>query len=359
MEDHMLRRRRLMPLAGGLVGLPLLLGLAGCGAASEDRTTSAAAPAAAEAGGAPAGADQAAPAERQNRAAAGAAKADGTTPAAPAGVQLLRTADVVVQVDNLATSAARVRAVAQSFGGTVSSEVTTFPDAPTPDDSDRTTVTSGETSSTAAVRSTRPGESVIVLRIPVASLDKAVDGVAGIGAVLSRTSTSQDVTADLVDVASRVKTQQAGVERVRQLLARASSLQDVVTLEAELTRRQSDLEALQARQASLADRAALSTLTVTLRTPAATAEVDRSNGFVAGLKRGWRAAMASTAVLLTLLGAMLPLIVLALVVGLPLAWWIRGRRARRRGYPAAPTDPAAWPGPVAPADPQKTPPPAP
>jgi hypothetical protein len=357
----MLRRRRLLTQAVPLAGLLLLLGLAGCGSEAGGSATSEAAPVADRAGGAPAPAADAAgqaAAQRQNLAGAGGSKADGTDPAALVGVQLIRTADIVVQVDHLATSAARVRAVAQSFGGTVSSEVTTFPDAPTPADPERATVTSEQASPSAPVRSTLPGESVIMLRIPVASLDKAVDGVAGIGTVLSRTSSSQDVTADLADVGSRVKTQQASVERVRQLLTRAASLQDIVALEAELTRRQSDLEALQARQASLADRAALSTLTVTLRTPSAAAEVDRSNGFMAGLKRGWRAAMTSTTVVLTLLGALLPLIVLALVVGLPLMWWIR-RRARHGGSPAAPAGPTTPTGPAAPPDPQKTPTPVP
>ena len=346
----MLRRRRFVTLAVALAGLPLLLGLASCGS-SAGTATSGTGPAMDRAGAPEAGvvAGQAAPASGPAGGADG--KAARTDPAALAGVQLIRTADIVLQVDHLDTSAARVRAVAQSVGGAVSSEVTTFPDSPTSTgpqtdapgggagQKDGAGQGSGSGPAT-VVRSTRPGESVIVLRVPVASLDQAIDRVTAVGTVLSRTSTSQDVTADLADVGSRVKTQQASVERVRQLLAKATSLQDIVTLEGELTRRQSDLEALEARRASLADRAALSTLTVTLRTPAVTEEVDRSNGFMAGLRRGWQAVIASTAVILTLLGALLPLIVLAAAIGLPLTWWIRRRRARAH-RPSAPPVPAA------------------
>jgi hypothetical protein len=343
----MLRSRRSVTLAVALAGLPLLLGLSGCSGVGESATSSAqpmsGVAGGVQASGAPAGANEsvvAAPAADQassGQAKGADGKAAGSDPAALVGVQLIRTADIVLQVDHLDTSAARVRAVAQSVGGTVSSEVTTFPDSPT---STTQQGTEGSPDAGTTVRSTRPGESVIVLRVPVASLDQALERVTAVGTVLSRTSTSQDVTADLADVGSRVKTQQASVERVRQLLAKANSLQDIVTLEAELTRRQSDLEALEARRASLADRAALSTLTVTLRTPTVTEQVDTSNGFTAGLRRGWQAVIASTTVVLTLLGALLPLIVLAAVVGIPLTWWIRRRRASRTRPPVPPAPPA-------------------
>ena len=93
------------------------------------------------------------------RSAAG--KGTAGTPATLAGVQLIRTANVVIQVDPLATSAARVRAVAQSVGGTVSSEVTAYPDAPAPIDSTSGPVSSSGTTATgdtlSKTRTTQPG----------------------------------------------------------------------------------------------------------------------------------------------------------------------------------------------------------
>ena len=193
---------------------------------------------------------------------------------------------------------------------------------------------------------------MIVLGVPVASLDQAIDGVTAVGTVLNRTSTSQDVTADLADIGSRVKTQQASVERVRQLLTRASSLQDIVMLESELTNRQSELEALQARQASLADRAALSTLTVTLRTPQVSAKTEpEPTGFEAGLKRSWEAVISSTSLVLTMVGALLPLIPLAALIGWLVRWWLR-RRSQAQGSQAHFTgDPWMHPAPGVPAGP--------
>lgn len=349
-----------------------MLGLAGCaGSESHNSTVPAAAPAApgavqdngAEVGSAAAKGKPVRAADVAGGSPLKAeASADGGENTVVAKPQVIRTAEVVVEVEVLATAAARVRSVAESLGGSVSSEVTTYPEAGSvPGGAPRTSggeKPGGEKGTD--VRSTysaRPGESVIVLRVPVSSLDQAIDRVAATGKQLSRSSTAQDVTADLADIGSRVKTQQASVERVRALMAKATALQDVVMLEAELSRRQADLEALQARQASLTDRAALSTLTVTLRTPQASRIEDDGDDpvLVKGLKQGWKALGASAAVLLTLLGALFPFAVLGAVVGLPVWRLLRRRRQQgpRPGGPQASPRPApgdtaqdAGPGPA-------------
>ncbi|MGZ4650094.1 MAG: DUF4349 domain-containing protein [Kineosporiaceae bacterium] len=160
------------------------------------------------------------------------------------------------------------------------------------------------------------------------------------GGGAERSATAQDVTADLADLESRVATQRTSVTRVHALLAKASSLQDVVTLEAEVTKRESDLEAAEARRAALADQADLATLTVDLRTPRAVGvAAQQPNAFLDGLRSGWRALAATTTVILTVLGALLPIVVAVAVVGGPVAWWLRRRRGPSR--PAAATSPTA------------------
>jgi hypothetical protein len=115
------------------------------------------------------------------------------------------------------------------------------------------------------------------------------------------------------------------VARVRDLLDRASSLQDVVLLEAELSRRESDLESIQARQRALVDKAALATITVTLHSPGAVADEPEDAGFLAGLDGGWTALKASTTVVLTVLGYLLPVAVVVAIIGFP-AYLLRRRR---------------------------------
>jgi hypothetical protein len=279
--------------------------------------------------------------------------------AAPAVRQrVIRTAQVVVEVDGeLAPAAARVRAAAEGIGGTVSSETTTYADAPIPlaSQAPDTSPTEGDATSTAGPQKSAPtahaGQSVLVLRVPEASLDRAlslITGQGGVGRELSRSATAEDVTGDLADLGSRVATQRASVDRIRALLAKATSLQQVVLLESEVTKRESDLEALQARQAALADRADLATLTVDLRTTAAVAKVEpakEKNAFLQGLDSGWRALVASLTVVLTVVGALLPLAVVVALVGGPVLWFLRRRRRPARAVPAAsPISPSAGAG---------------
>lgn len=324
------RRRR--PVGAAAVGLLTLLALAGCSADASDEAgvagssavqgEAAAPPAAGGAADAQAGA----PPER----AVGAA-------AAPAAVtRRVRTAELTVEVTDLRAAAARVRATAAALGGGVSSESTGY--------SEPAAAAAGEgtgagDAAPSIARGAAGGESVIVLRVPEPALEQALERVAGTGRELSRTGSSEDVTAPLADLASRVATQQRSLERVRGLLGRAGSLQDVVLLERELAEREAELEALQARQRSLADRADLATVTAVLRMPGVVGAGGGDLGFGNGLADGWRAVQHSTAVVLTVLGALLPFAVVLAVIGVPaVAVWRRVRR--RRATQAATVAPA-------------------
>jgi hypothetical protein len=175
--------------------------------------------------------------------------------------------------------------------------------------------------------------SVLTVRVPQEALDRVMQQVAEAGSVRSRTQTSQDVTDDYVDTSSRVKSQRASVERVRDLLARATGIGDVVRLESELARREADLDSLEARLASLDDSTTLASLVVTISRPdAATAPAPRDeDGFMGGLLDGWHALGASASVVLQIVGAVIPFAVLFAVVGAP-AWLVV--RRRRAGSPA-------------------------
>jgi hypothetical protein len=173
-----------------------------------------------------------------------------------------------------------------------------------------------------------------------------ISGPGGVGKEISRAATAQDVTGDLADLQSRVATQRASVARIRALLAKAGSLRDVVLLESEVTKREAELEALQARQAALADRADLATLTVDLRTSVAAAAVraEERSAFLTGLDGGWQALVASTGVVLTILGGLLPFAVVAALVGVPVLVLLRRRRRATVKPAAAPPAPAPGAG---------------
>jgi len=199
----------------------------------------------------------------------------------------------------------------------------------------------------------------LTLRVPSAQFDEVIGKLHGLGTELVRSLSSQDVTADVADVNARIANAEASVNRVRALMDKAQTITDITTLEAELSRRESDLESLQARQRALTDQSSLSTITISLYgpdTPAPVAATPKTKkGFVAGLDAGWGAFVAFLVVFLTVLGALLPwLLVIGLVGGVP---WMLYRRRRRAGLALAPAGmpPLGPPGPDTPPQPQQGP----
>jgi hypothetical protein len=249
----------------------------------------------------------------------------------------VRTGQVSVQVRDVAVAVSNARSFAIAAQGFVAEEKTsTRPvDEATGDarEGDR-----GGPTSPADVPSVVVDQSVLTLRVPQQSLDQVMGQVGRLGVVRSRSQSSQDVTDSYVDTASRVKSQRASVDRVRTLLSRATGIGDVVRLESELSRREADLDALEARLAALDDSTTLATLLVTFSLP----DVDQPapqtrDGFVGGLQDGWQALVASTAVVLQIVGALVPFAVVLALVGLPV--WLVLRR-RRAGSPAPSDSPA-------------------
>lgn len=236
--------------------------------------------------------------------------------------KLSRRADIAITVEDVDAAASKVRSIAASAQGIVLAEaITSEPDLPD-----------------------RGGFSTITISVPTASLDATLDELATLGTVHSRNASTDDVTAQYVDVESRVETMQASVERVRALMGQATKLADIVALESELSRRQADLEATQTQLAALKDAVALSPVEVRLSTDATVLEgAQDDTGFLAGLSAGWAAFTASVGVVLTVLGALLPFAVVLALVALPVVVWLR-----RRGPQAPPTAaPVVQPSPPA------------
>ncbi|GAB3280567.1 DUF4349 domain-containing protein [Kineosporia babensis] len=215
--------------------------------------------------------------------------------------QQIRTAQVTLEVKAIGEGSARVRGIAAGVGGLVQDENSTFEDP----DSDG-------------------GSSVITLRVPVEKLDPAIEQLDDVGRRLDLRTSSKDVTTSIADLDSRVRSQETSVERMRVLLAEADSVKDVIAIESELSTREANLESLQAQAAAVKDKAALSTLVVTLQLASAEPVADDDSGFLAGLGAGWDALKAGTVAVLTVVGVLLP-IGLALAVILVPAWFVYRR----------------------------------
>jgi len=169
----------------------------------------------------------------------------------------------------------------------------------------------------------------LVLRVPTASYETAIQRLSALGVRTAIHQESSDVTEQVVDVDSRIGTQRASLERIRTLLAKANTIGEIVSIETELTRREADLESLLAKQKALADQTELATLNLLLvekngETPVV---VKDDSGFVAGLKDGWNAFTATFSALATGVGAVLPFAILFALIAVPI-WRFRSRLRR-------------------------------
>ncbi|MFJ7344922.1 DUF4349 domain-containing protein [Streptomyces sp. NPDC101110] len=249
-----------------------------------------------------------------------------TAPPKLTPAHIIRTASLTVQVKDVPQALEQARTGVENAGGYVGDETTTR-DA---EGHERTRV---------------------VLRVPVEKYDSVLDALEGAGKLLDRSAKAEDVTDQVVDVESRIKTQRASVARIRELMDQATKLSDVVTLEGELSTRQADLEALIARQKSLKDRTSLATVTLSLsETPVKKETKDDDPGFVDALAGGWDAFVTMLRWLTVVVGAVLPFAaVAALIVWL----WLRVVRPRLPRHPA-PTATAPGPLPTARPAPEST-----
>ncbi|MFH9980595.1 DUF4349 domain-containing protein [Streptomyces sp. NPDC017179] len=302
-----MRTRRSVRPAHALAGLLLAtaLSLTGCGASdSADSSAKSAEGASA--------ADQRGAADSASDGGGGgpASGARATVPPRIATNHIIRTASLTVQVKDVPKALDTARTTTENAGGYVGDESTSRDE----DGHERTRV---------------------VLRVPVDRYDEVLSGLEGTGKLIERTAKAQDVTAQVVDVDSRVKSQRVSVARVRELMDQATRLSDVVSLEGELSRRESDLEALLAQQASLKDRTSLATITLSLsRNPAPepVAAGDDEPGFVDALAGGWHVFVTVLRWIALAVGALLPFAAAAAVVA---ALWLRVVRPRLPRRPAA------------------------
>jgi hypothetical protein len=232
------------------------------------------------------------------------------------GPKLTKSANLSLQVKNIDAAAAQVRTISAGLQAQVLNEQigTGSPGGPVP----------LQNKSDVAGSDVASGFGTLTLSVPADKLDAALDQLARIGTrVLQRNLSTQDVTAQYIDTASRVKTMRASVDRVRALMVQAKDLGQVVALESELSRRQADLESLESQLAALTNSVERSTLSVSLSTPLE-APVAQA-GFVAGLRSGWDAFIGSARGLFTAIGAVLPFALFFALVAAPIVWWLRKR----------------------------------
>lgn len=133
-------------------------------------------------------AKEAAPGAAADDAAGGGTQAT-TAPELPTS-HIIRTAELTVQVKNVPKALEAARTATVNAGGYVGKE-STFSDKEGTE------------------------ETQVTLRVPADRYEEVLAELEGSGKLLERTAKAQDVTEQVVDVESRIKTQRASVARIR------------------------------------------------------------------------------------------------------------------------------------------------
>ncbi len=166
----------------------------------------------------------------------GAGQTAGVT-AADLNRQIIFTATVEVDVDNVAAAGVDAVAAIQRVGGFVFGQESTGGAEP---------------------------RSVFVFKVRPADFDEALAALSGIGELRNQVISADDVTERVVDLESRIQVAELGVERLRTALESATSLEDYAQLERLLLDRESELEVMRGQIRTLSDQVDLATITLVL-----------------------------------------------------------------------------------------------
>ncbi len=156
------------------------------------------------------------------------------------GRQIIRTASVTVEVDDILVAGQEANTIVAGFGGLLFDQTTSVSGSPT---------------------------STLTFRVQPGDFSEALDALAGVGVVLAQEVSATDVTERVVDLESRIITSEASVERLRAFLADATTLEAIAQVEAELLARETDLELLRGQLRTLQNQVNLATITLHLTQP--------------------------------------------------------------------------------------------
>ena len=239
-------------MAALLAALALVLGLAGCGGSSNMASGGSTAAAAPETGWA--------------QDAVSAEAGENSQPLATEGRKIIYTASLELESTAFSDTCAALEEAAARAGGYLQSSS----QSGSAEDADR--------------------RANYVFRIPSDRYESFLADAENAGNALYKSESTQDVTAEYVDVEARLSSLESQRDRLEELRQQAASLEDLLAIEEQLTQVQYQIESYTGQKKVLDDQIDLATVDVTLWEVAVLTPTQ--NGFVARLGAaftgGWR-----------------------------------------------------------------------
>lgn len=217
-------------------------------------------------------------------------------PPVPQQRKIIRNGNLSLEVDSVEESLEKVKSLVDSLGGYISNE----------------TVSEDQ-------YSRKTGS--ITCRVPSEGLDRAVEQLKGFGKLEGVSISADDITDQYYDLEVRVANQKALEKRLLELLERETrKLSDLLEIERELARVRTDIDSMEGRKRLWDNQIAYSTLVVNVHEPLPIIAGDEGGAWRTLLRSLGEAGdnfVMTIAVIVSVTGAVIPVLVLALVT-----WWL-------------------------------------
>ncbi len=216
-------------------------------------------------------------------------------PIAPTDRKIIRNGEFAIETKTPTEDQRKLQAIAESLGGfVVTSEFKT---------------SSNRTDDSTTVN--------VILRVPAANFQKATDEIVKLGLrVLHQKTTGIDVTSEFVDLEARLRAKKALEAQYFEIMKRASKISEVLEVQEKLTEVRTEIEQAEGRRRYLENQSALSTINISLHTPAPLVAATQT-GFWASIKNsfgdGVDVAVAIVLGIIRFVIVMLPIVVLLLL----------------------------------------------
>jgi len=223
--------------------------------------------------------------------------------------KIIRNAELTIELDAPEEAQRRIAAIAEKHGGFV---------------------VNSESRQNDGNAQSAPRTSInVVARVPAAKFGEAVEEIqqAG-GSVLHRKITGQDVTEEFIDLEARIRAKHALESQFLEIMKRAQKVSDALEVQSQLAEVRGEIERMEGRRRFLENQAALSTITITLQTPAPIVAAT-TGGFWHGIKLAFGDGLDTSAeIVLGLIRFVIVMIPVVVLILLPL--WLVVRWLRRR-----------------------------
>lgn len=233
--------------------------------------------------------------------------------------KIIRNAELFLELSDPAQGQRKITSITESLGGFV--------------------VTSESKQTESQDPSQQTLEVTLVVRVPAGQYNSALEQIRAVGSrVINEKTSGQDVTEEFIDLEARIKTQKALELQFLDIMKQANKVADALEVQRQIAEVRTDIEKLEGRKRFLENKASLSTISVSLKTPAAIA-VDTS-GFGRSVKEAVADSVATaSAIVLFLIRfviVMIPVLIFIVLPGVLVARFAFRRAQRWRPVTVSP-----------------------